>query len=184
MATPVTSSVVWPNYSASNVAKAADKSTALGKDQFLSLFVAQLQNQDPLTPMNNSEFIAQMAQFSSVEQLMNMSNEISMLRLNIGAASSLIGKYVTWNEYDSNGDVIRKNGLVESVVSQDGNLFVEVDGKLVGIDFVGQISSEPIKDSDNDSESSEGSTNNESGNSEAGNSSNSGSAANDEVSGS
>lgn len=145
MATPITSSVVWPNYSASNVAKAATKSNELGKDQFLALFVAQLQNQDPLTPMDNSQFIAQMAQFSSVEQLMNMSNEIALLRQNIGSASTMIGKYVSWNEYDSAGNVIRKSGLVESVVSQDGHLFVEIDGKLVGIDFIGQISSTPIQ---------------------------------------
>lgn len=184
MATPITSSVVWPNYSTSNVAKAADKSTALGKDQFLSLFVAQLQNQDPLTPMNNTEFIAQMAQFSSVEQLMNMSNEISMLRLNIGAASSLIGKHVTWNEYDSNGKVVKKNGLVESIVSQDGNLFVEVDGKLVGMDYIGQISSSPINENGTDSENNEDDTTNESGNSETESSNDSDSAANDEVSGS
>src|SRR5690606_9619022 len=134
-----------PNYSASNVAKAANKSNDLGKDQFLALFVAQLQNQDPLTPMNNSEFIAQMAQFSSVEQLMNMSNEIALLRQNIGSASTLIGKHVSWNEYDAEGKVVRNTGLVESVVSQDGHLFAEINGKLVGIDFIGQISSSPIK---------------------------------------
>jgi len=152
MATPITSSAVWPNYSTTNVNKAATKSNELGKDQFLSLFVAQLKNQDPLTPMNNTDFIAQMAQFSSVEQLMNMTNEIELLRQNIGTASSLIGKHVTWNEYDSNGAVIRSNGLVQSIVSQDNNLFVEVDGRLVGIDFISQISTNPMTESDDDSQ--------------------------------
>lgn len=147
MATPITSSAVWPNYSTTNVTKAATKSNELGKDQFLSLFVAQLKNQDPLTPMNNTDFIAQMAQFSSVEQLMNMTNELELLRQNIGTASSLIGKHVIWNEYDSNGSVVRGSGLVQSIVSQDNNLFVEVDGRLVGIDFINQISTKPIAES-------------------------------------
>jgi len=132
--------VVWPNYSTSNVQKAATKSTALGKDQFLNLLVAQLKNQDPLSPMDNTQYIAQMAQFSSVEQLMNMSEEISMLRLNMGTASSLIGKTVTWNEYDSAGKVVQKSGIVDSIISQDGHLFVEVGGNKVGLDYIGQIS--------------------------------------------
>ena len=141
MTASVYSSVVWPNYSKTNVTKAATKSNELGKDQFLGLLVAQLQNQDPLSPMDNTQFIAQMAQFSSVEQLVNMSKEISLLRLNIGTASNLIGKTVSWNEYDSQGKVVVREGVVESIISKDGNLYVKVAGELVGIDYIGQITS-------------------------------------------
>ncbi len=52
-------------------------SRALGKDSFLKLMMAQLQHQDPLEPMDNSQTIAQMAQFSSVEQLSNISEAMS-----------------------------------------------------------------------------------------------------------
>ncbi|HIW33848.1 MAG TPA: flagellar hook capping protein [Candidatus Paenibacillus intestinavium] len=138
----MTSSVtsVWPNYDKSNVSKAAAKSNELGKDQFLSILVAQLRNQDPMNPMSDTDFIAQMAQFTSVEQLSNMAGELALIRQNIGSASSLIGKTVTWNEFDETGKVIQRSGVVDSIISQDGLLYVEVGGARVGIDFVGQIS--------------------------------------------
>ena len=65
---------IWPNYSAQNVQSAARKPVKeLGKDQFLQILVTQLRNQDPMQPMQDKEFISQMAQFSSLEQMMNMS---------------------------------------------------------------------------------------------------------------
>jgi len=76
----------------------------LGKDQFLKLLISQLQNQNPLEPMNDQEYVAQMAQFSSLEQLQNMNSSLSqnmqynMLlsqTINNTMATSLIGKEIT-----------------------------------------------------------------------------------------
>lgn len=76
----------------------------LGKDDFLKLLISQLQNQNPLEPMNDQEYIAQMAQFSSLEQLQNMNSSLSqnmqynMLlsqTINNTMATSLIGKEIT-----------------------------------------------------------------------------------------
>ena len=71
----------------------------MGKDDFLMLLVTELQNQDPLSPMENSEFVAQLAQFSALEQLTNVNKNLEMLQmyqnsLNNAQAVGMIGKNI------------------------------------------------------------------------------------------
>ena len=89
------------------------KTKDLDKDAFLQLLVAQLQNQDPLEPQDNGEFIAQMAQFSTLEQMNNMTtsmDKIGELLSNIdtsvlvGQLSGMIGKGVEWMNTNSTAD--------------------------------------------------------------------------------
>ena len=68
-----------PSYYLSNQPKDRVPSSELGKDEFMKILMAQLQHQDPLSPMDDREFISQMAQFSSLEQMMNMTSSIDML---------------------------------------------------------------------------------------------------------
>ena len=86
----------------------------MGKDEFLKLFTNQLKNQDPMKPMDSSAFTAQLAQFSSLEQLFNINNGLEQLlsfqsSLNNGMVAGFIGK---------------------TVVAQDG-----VTGKVKGVSF-------------------------------------------------
>jgi flagellar basal-body rod modification protein FlgD len=72
-------------------------SNALGKDQFLELLTKQLQNQDPLNPVDNSQMVAQLAQFSSLEQLQNLSTKFDEVVTATAASNqlstaSLVGK--------------------------------------------------------------------------------------------
>jgi flagellar basal-body rod modification protein FlgD len=77
-------------------------SKVLDKDDFLNLLITQLQNQDPLNPTDSVEFTSQLAQFSSLEQLGNVNDNLQELKnfqasINNSQAVSLIGKAVTAN---------------------------------------------------------------------------------------
>ncbi|MCJ7839644.1 flagellar hook assembly protein FlgD [Lederbergia sp. NSJ-179] len=97
----------------------------LGKDDFLKLLMTQLQNQDPMNPMEDNEFISQMATFSSLEQMTNMNNSIEKL-VQLETQSSLIdfsrfvGKEVTWhnvvNDTETDEATVKEGkGVVTSV---------------------------------------------------------------------
>jgi flagellar basal-body rod modification protein FlgD len=76
---------------------AANATATLGKNEFLSLLTIQLKNQDPLNPMDSTSFTAQLAQFSSLEQLTNLNSSITDLLSSQQAATSagFIGKKVS-----------------------------------------------------------------------------------------
>ncbi len=113
--------VTGVNYSsgtASNTNTSTTKSnTDLGKDDFLQLLVTQLQHQDPLAPMEDKEFISQMAQFTSLEQMKNMNNAVQITQ-----ATSYIGMQVTWA--DDAG--VEQTGIVSSVRIVNGEPLVKV----------------------------------------------------------
>ena len=98
----------------------------LGKDDFLKLFVTQLQHQDPMNPMQDSDFMGQMASFSSLEQITNLAaaNERIASSLSSTGAIGLIGRTVTY--IDENDQV--RTGTVEKVSTTDGKPFLTVDG--------------------------------------------------------
>ncbi len=81
---------------------AVSQPSVLGKDDFLNLLITQLQNQDPLNPTDSTEFTAQLAQFSSLEQLSNVNKNLAKLQnyqaaANNSQAVSLLGKEITAN---------------------------------------------------------------------------------------
>jgi flagellar basal-body rod modification protein FlgD len=85
--------------SASPGAKQVEAGGELGKDAFMQLLINQLSHQDPLEPMDNTQFISQLAQFSSLEQMQNVASAVQMLALSQAASTnsqmvSLIGKRV------------------------------------------------------------------------------------------
>jgi flagellar basal-body rod modification protein FlgD len=105
---------------------ASGKNAELGKDQFLKLFVAQLQHQDPMNPMQDGEFMGQMASFSTLEQVTNLAaaNESIAANLQLSQSVGLIGRTVTWTDEAE----ATHTGVVEKVSQQDGKPVLTVSG--------------------------------------------------------
>lgn len=85
-----------------NTASAVQDKTQLGKEDFMKLLIAQLKNQDPNSPVDAKEFVTQLSQLTSVEQLTNMSKQLSSLQLATTSlvnneASSFVGKQIEAN---------------------------------------------------------------------------------------
>ncbi|SEN32066.1 flagellar hook capping FlgD N-terminal domain-containing protein [Paenibacillus sp. OV219] len=141
MSDRVSTTNIWPYYSSSNVHAATNKAadTSLGKDDFLRILVTQLQNQDPMQPLEDKDFIAQMAQFSSVEQLVNMSDQLAGLRQNLGMVSSMIGKDVQWYDYSDSGEMLTQTGTVDSIVIKDKVQYARIGNTDVNLDDIVSI---------------------------------------------
>ena len=109
--------------------------SSLGKDEFLQILITQLQNQDPTNPMEDKDFIAQMATFSSLEQMMNLSGsfdkfvqqELSSSLLNY---QQLIGKQVSYQQIVVDGgqpQVIEDTGKVAGIEFMEGQILLNME---------------------------------------------------------
>ena len=112
-----TESISTATQSSSETYVPSDKTT-LGKDDFLKLFVAQLENQDPLSPMESTEFTAQLAQFSSLEQLTNANQNLEYLLL-----------------YQSSMNNAEAVNFIGNTVKASGNSISVTDGESSQIQF-------------------------------------------------
>ena len=99
----------------------------LGRDAFLELLVTQLGNQDPLEPMDNREFISQMAQFSSLEQMENMNSTMEdfLETQSIADGAQLIGHNVETLDSESGEEITAE---VTSVSHEDGDIYLHLEG--------------------------------------------------------
>ena len=85
------------NYTAAANEALRETNSELGKDAFLKILIAQLSNQDPLDPLKDKDFIAQMAQFSTLEQMTNMNKSIEQMNaVTKGSAVNYIGRVVEY----------------------------------------------------------------------------------------
>ncbi len=121
----------------------------LGKDAFLQLLVSQLQNQDPLEPTGNAEFVAQLAQFSTLEGIEEVNdNLIGLAVLQQGNAllsqltdsSALIGQNVRYVPLNGEGEL---SGVVDSVKVDDGFATLNIDGQDVPLGNILEVEGEP-----------------------------------------
>lgn len=115
----------------------------LDQDAFLKLLLTQLQYQDPTNPVEDKEFMAQMASFSSLEQMKNLNTSFSTLASTITdnllpsimlqQAGTLIGREVSYIVPDSESTL---TGTIESVLVKNGVTYYVIDGKQVAMSNV------------------------------------------------
>jgi len=112
-----------------------DTSEGLGKDDFMKILIAQLTHQDPTEPMKDTEFIAQMAQFSTLEQITNMTQDFNKLAgiLSSSQALGLLGR--TIELFDGENMI---SGVVEEVSGRETPM-VLVNGRYYDFEKVEKI---------------------------------------------
>ncbi|MBN8191459.1 flagellar hook assembly protein FlgD [Bacillus sp. NTK074B] len=130
----------------------------LGKDDFLKILMTQLQNQDPLNPMQDKDFIAQMATFSSLEQMTNLTQTMKKFvdnqsQTQLIAYNQFVGKQVTWHkiiesESTENPEIQEGQGLVKGVrFKGDSVEFIMEDGTILTPGNISQVNTEGSGDS-------------------------------------
>lgn len=109
------------------------------KMDYMKLLVTQLQNQNPLEPMDNQQVTAQLTSLGQLEQLEQMNNSFSQVLTNtqMGYAKSLLGKEVKYFNSDLGEDI---KGQVQKVVLDNGEVKLDLGGATIGLDQVESIS--------------------------------------------
>jgi flagellar basal-body rod modification protein FlgD len=113
----------------------------LGQDDFLKLITVQLAKQDPMKPMEDTAFIAQMANFSALEAQNTLAKEMGYLRADtqMQAANGMLGREVTVATTD--GDI---TGVVDSVSADSSSVYVNVGGQQYSFSSVTSVKPAPV----------------------------------------
>ncbi len=126
-----------------NSSTASKKNSDLDKDAFLRLLVTQLQYQDPLDPMDNTEFVSQMAQFSALEQMNNLNNTMTNSQ-----AYGMIGRTVFAKVYNETKNVYEDiSGTVDSITIKKSGAYLNIGDKEVPYSDVQQVYSTDVNTS-------------------------------------
>lgn len=126
---PVKDGQIQQTESQASLAQSRAKKAGYSKDTFLQLLVAEVQNQDPLEPTSNTEWISQYATFSELEAMSNMSASFDLSR-----ASTLVGKTVVLNTTNEAGKTITVQGKVDYVTYEGGQAYLSVNGSTYSMD--------------------------------------------------
>jgi flagellar basal-body rod modification protein FlgD len=125
---------------AASLAKATGGNKEMGQEAFLKLLVAQLKNQDPLKPQDNYEFVAQLAQFSSLEQTIGINDRLDQLSLQnqglqnsqvvslVGKQATVKGNIVTLN---GQGSIVPVNYTLDAAASQSTVIIRDAGGRSI-----------------------------------------------------
>lgn len=115
---------------------------SLEEADFLTLLVTQLKTQDPTKPMDDKQFIGQMAQFTSLKQMSAVAENLTKFtkEFDFTKSVSLVGKEISWT--DATG--FERSGIVDSVLMRDGLSFLKSDGHEVAFKEIIQVKNMPV----------------------------------------
>ncbi len=145
----ITGTVPWLTGSTQTESKTSTTEETLGKDDFLKLLVTQLKYQDPLEPMDNTQFLSQMATFSELEQMKNLNDTVTKWAEDYAASSSsttlqqvstLIGReiaYLTPETSDEESSV--SVGIIQSVIFREGVPYFVVGDDEVAMEDIFEV---------------------------------------------
>ncbi len=129
--TSIPSNLVTPTSDLLKVDNSRTVNQELDKDAFINLLVTQMKYQDPLNPMDNQEMMAQMAQFSALEQMMNVAKAVEQQ-----TAHSLIGQQVQYQYEDESGTIQYAIGKIDYVKTQNGEQLFGIGENEVDMDAI------------------------------------------------
>lgn len=157
----ITETVPWLRETNPNEATVKAPKTILDKDDFLKLLIAQLKYQDPLEPMKDREFIAEMATFSSLEQMKNLNTGFEKLADNINnnlipalmfqQSANLVGREVAYLDPDSLEEETPEilTGMVDSVLFKNGAFYYLINGQQIDPAYIFQVGGLPNQGNEN-----------------------------------
>jgi flagellar basal-body rod modification protein FlgD len=117
------------NASSKSLASASEKDKSqIDSEAFLTLLVAEMQNQDPLEPTSNTEWISQYATFTQVSEVQAIGDSMNAMK-----ADSLTGKTVIMSVRDDSGNTDEVSGVVDYVTYEEGKAYLSIDGSLYSI---------------------------------------------------
>ena len=118
--------------------KSAGERVKLQFEQFIDILVSELKNQDPTNPVDNSDFLSQLATLQNLESMATLTEGIEtfMKFQQVSAASGLIGHSVSFFDADTG---VAVTGMVDKVVFESGNVLLSVEGRDVAFENVREI---------------------------------------------
>jgi flagellar basal-body rod modification protein FlgD len=122
------------NMNTNTSTKSTKQQGQVDKDLFLQILTTQLRNQDPTQPMEDREMIAQMAQFSTLEQISNLNQAFNQFidsqQVDISRYSTMINKEVTWTD-DVTGK--EESGVVKGIIKKDDQFYYQVNDEEIPV---------------------------------------------------
>ena len=114
-----------------------DNASGMNSDAFLQLLVAEMQNQDPLEPTSNTDWIAQYATFTQVSEIQSIGDDMSNMK-----AQGLVGQYVIMKVKNEEGNMDMISGRVDYVTYEDGQAFLNINGEPYSINDLDTVADE------------------------------------------